>query len=57
MGTCNAYTVNQIADMFGGEKQYGEKRIEPKCSIAENAKIGLDLGWKTNNDLKKFIRN
>ena len=57
VGTGHAYTVNQIADMFGGEKQYGEKRIEPTCSIAENAKIRLDLGWETNNDLKKFIRN
>ena len=56
VGTGDAYTVNQIADMFGGEKQYGEKRIEPKYSIAENAKIRLDLGWKTNNDLKNFIK-
>ena len=32
--------------MFGCEKKYGEQRIEPKNSIAENAKIKLDLGTK-----------
>ena len=57
VGTGNAYTVNQIADMFGGEKQYGEKRIEPKYSIAENAKIRLDLAWKTSTSLTNFIKN
>ena len=57
VGTGQAYTVNEIADMFGGEKQYGEKRIEPKYSIAENAKIELELNWKSNNDLKNFIKN
>ena len=30
VGTGQAYTVNEIADMFGGNKKYGEKRIEPK---------------------------
>ena len=56
VGTGDAYTVNEIADMFGGEKQYGEERIEPKYSIAENGKIKSDLGWRTNNDLKNFIK-
>ena len=41
--------------MFGGEKQYGEKRIEPKNSIAENAKIVLDLNWEPKNKLETWI--
>jgi UDP-glucose 4-epimerase len=57
VGTGQAYTVNEIADMFGGEKQYGEKRIEPKHSVAENAKIKLELNWESSNDLKKFIKD
>ncbi len=57
VGTGQAFTVNEIADMFGGEKQYGEKRIEPKCSVAENAKIKLELNWESNNNLKNFIKN
>jgi len=55
VGTGQAYTVNEIADMFGGNKKYGEKRIEPKNSIAENAKITLDLNWKPKNKLKTWI--
>ena len=55
IGTGTAYTVNEIADMFGGEKQYSEKRIEPKNSIAENAKIRLELDFDFTNDLKNFI--
>tara|TARA_Y100001972_G_C7645337_1_gene324271 strand:- start:315 stop:1211 length:897 start_codon:yes stop_codon:yes gene_type:complete len=55
IGTGNSYSVNEIADMFGGEKKYGEKRIEPKSSIAENAKMLLDLNWEPKNKLKKWI--
>ena len=57
VGTGEPYTVNQIADMFGGEKSYGEKRIEPGSSIAENSKIRLELDWETNNNVKNFIKN
>jgi len=55
VGTGQAYTVNKIADMFGGNKNYGEKRIEPKYSIADTAKIDLDLNFKPKNKLKTWI--
>jgi len=55
VGTGQAYTVNEIADMFGGGKEYGETRIEPKDSIAENAKIKLDLNWNPKGDLEKWL--
>ena len=55
VGTNKAYTVNEIADMFGGEKKYDEKRIEPKDSIAENAKIRLDLDWESSGNLEEWI--
>ena len=55
VGTGQAYSVNEIANMFGGEKKYGEKRIEPKNSIAENAKLVLDLDWEPKNKLKTWI--
>ena len=57
VGTGKAYTVNEIANMFGGEKKYGEKRIEPKDSIAENAKIILDLDWEPHGNLEEWIGN
>ena len=55
VGSGVAYSVNEIADMFGGEKKYGEKRIEPKNSISETAKINLDLDWESTESLPKFI--
>ena len=55
VGTGKAYTVNEIADIFGGGKNYGETRIEPKDSIAENTKIKLDLDWNPKGDLEKWL--
>ena len=55
VGSGESYSINEIADMFGGEKQYGEKRIEPKNSIADISKIDLDLNWKSKNKLETWI--
>jgi UDP-glucose 4-epimerase len=57
VGTGNGYSVNQIADMFGGEKNYGEKRIEPKNSIANSDKIKKELKWSPSSNLKEWIKN
>jgi|TARA_R110000824_G_scaffold4340_1_gene21036 UDP-glucose 4-epimerase len=57
VGTNKAYTVNEIADMFGGAKKYGEKRIEPQDSIAENAKIRLDLDWESYGNLEEWVNH
>ena len=57
IGTGQAYTVNEIADMFGGGKEYGEVRTEPKNSIADSAKIDLELNWKSKGDLPSWIES
>ena len=57
VGSGTNYSVNEIADMFGGEKQYGNKVIEPFETLAEIAKIDLDLDWRPKGDLKKWIKN
>ena len=57
IGNGDNYSVNELADMFGGEKQYGNKVIEPFETLAEMAKIDLDLDWKPKSDLKKWIKN
>ena len=44
-------------DAMGGEKVYGEKRIEPSQTLADNSKADLILGWKPKGDLKKWIIN
>lgn len=51
------YSINEIADMFGGEKQYGETRIEPKkilkSSIIHTKKF---LQWEPSVSLADWIK-
>ena len=36
-------------------KKYGELRVEPKDSVAENAKIILDLDWSPTGNLSNWV--
>jgi len=50
------YSINEIADMFGGDKVYGEKRVEPKeikKSNIESTKCFLE--WKPLVKLEDWI--
>ncbi len=50
------YSINEIADIFGGNKIYGEKRVEPreiKKSNIESAKCFL--GWEPCVKLEDWI--
>lgn len=49
------YSVNEVADMMGGEKTYGEKRIEPFETLADNQKAKDILGWNPKGDLPTWI--
>lgn len=55
IGAGNNYSVNEVADMMGGEKVYGEKRIEPYLTLADNSKAKKILGWNPQGDLAKWI--
>ena len=57
VGSGTNYSVNEIADMFGGEKQYGNKVIEPFETLADTSKIDLDLNFKSKDVLKEWIKN
>jgi UDP-glucose 4-epimerase len=57
IGNGKNYSINEVADMLGGKKVYGEKRIEPSQTLADNSKADLILGWKPKGDLKKWIIN
>ena len=57
VGNGKNYSINEIADMFGGKKQYGNKVIEPFETLAEIAKIDLDLDFKPKDNLKEWIKN
>jgi UDP-glucose 4-epimerase len=55
IGTGKSLSINEVADMIGREKIYGEKRIEPFETLADNKKAILKLGWKPKRNFKKFI--
>ncbi len=55
IGNGDNTSVNELVDMMGGERSYGNKVIEPFETLACTAKIDLDLDWKPKGDLKKWI--
>ena len=55
IGNGKNYSINEVADMFGGEKSYGEKRIEPFETLANNKKAKLELKWEPKGNLKNWI--
>lgn len=57
IGTGTNYSVNEIADMFGGEKVYGETRVEAKETLAKVERAKKDLKWEPTKTLPEWIRN
>jgi len=55
IGNGKNYSVNEVADMLGGEKTYGEKRLEPFQTLADNQKAKDILGWNPKGDLPTWI--
>ena len=55
IGNGKEFSVNEIADMLGGEKQYGNKVIEPFRTLADNSKALLMLNWDPKGDLPTWI--
>ncbi len=56
IGNGKNYSVNEVADMFGGEKVYGEKRIEPSQTLADNTKAKEVLKWNPTGDLPSWMK-
>ena len=55
IGNGKNFSINDVADMFGGKKEYGELRTEPFETLADNSKARKILGWKPNGDLSGWI--
>ena len=55
VGTGNSISVNNVMDMFGGDRQFLENRIEPSHTLADTTKIRNKFGWQPKGDLTKFI--
>lgn len=56
IGNGNNLSINEVADMFGGEKQYGKNVIEPFETLADNTKAKNMLGWVPKGDLKEWLK-
>ena len=56
IGNGRNFSINQVADMFGGEKVYGEKRLEPFETLACNEKAKKILKWEPKGDLLQWIK-
>lgn len=56
IGSGKNYSVNEIADMIGGEKKYGEKRIEPRETLADISRAEEQLKWKPKVKLEEWIK-
>jgi UDP-glucose 4-epimerase len=57
VGNGNNYSVNEIADLFETEKVYGEKRIEPFKTLADNTKIKEKFNWLPKGDVISWVKN
>tara|TARA_B100001250_G_scaffold246993_1_gene212351 strand:- start:1705 stop:2613 length:909 start_codon:yes stop_codon:yes gene_type:complete len=57
IGNGKNVSINEVADMFGGEKIYGEKRLEPFETLADNKKARDILNWSPKGNLLKWIKN
>lgn len=56
IGSGTNHSVNEIADMFGAEKKYGEKRIEPYETLADIMTAKVLLNWRPEVELENWIK-
>ncbi len=56
IGNGKNVSINEVADMFGGKKVYGEKRLEPFETLADNQKAKNILKWEPKGNLSRWIK-
>ena len=55
IGNGDNRSVNQIANLIGGPKNYIEKRLEPQQTLADNTKAKELLGWKPTVSVEDWM--
>jgi UDP-glucose 4-epimerase len=55
IGNGDNRSVNDIADLIGGEKIYLEKRLEPQKTLADNSKAKKLLNWEPTTSIEDWI--
>ena len=56
IGNGTNVSVNELVDMMGGEKSYGNEVIEPFQTLADTSKIDLELDWRPSTSLNQWIK-
>ena len=57
LGSGVNYSINEIADMFGGEKKYiAVRRGEYDRTLCDYSKAQLKLNWKPQKNIKDYIK-
>lgn len=56
IGNGDNMSINEVADIFGGEKQYGKQVIEPFETLADNTKAKQVLGWSPKGNLVQWLK-
>jgi len=56
VGNGDNYSVNEIANLFECEKIYGEKRVEPFKTLADNSKIKNKLKWSPKGNVIDWVK-
>ena len=56
IGNGDNRSVNQIADMIGGERVHLNPKIEPRETLADNSKAAELLGWVPTTEIEDWVR-
>jgi|TARA_A100001515_G_scaffold3002_1_gene3011 UDP-glucose 4-epimerase len=57
IGNGDNKSVNELADLLGGERIHREPVIEPFATLADNTKAKELLGWKPKQDFNEWVTN
>ena len=57
IGNGKNYSINEVANIFGGKTTKGKNVLEPFQTLADNNKANLVFGWQPKGNLKKWIIN
>jgi UDP-glucose 4-epimerase len=55
IGNGDNRSINQLADLIGGDKLYIEERLEPKQTLADNSKAKDLLGWSPSMSIEDWV--
>jgi UDP-glucose 4-epimerase len=56
VGNSDNCSVNHVADLIGGDREYLDAKLEPRATLADNSKIKEKLGWAPTGDLDSWVK-